>query len=417
MRDRNDSGGTRRKPAWALLAGSVLLSLACSGCGMGSGSPPPHPTTSAATAGSDPARTSRTSAPAASAQASCAAQVFSRMSEAQRVGQLFLVGIAGAPATDVAQAVRTYHFGSLLWQGTSTAGAAADRQASQAIQALASSATTAGVRFFIAANQEGGHVQELQGSGFTVIPPALTQGQLSAAELQRQAAAWGRELRSAGVNLDLAPVMDVVPAATASQNAPIGALQREFGHTPQTTGSHGVAFIRGMKQAGVATTAKHFPGLGQVVGNTDYTSGVVDTTTGPNSPDLQSFRAAVKAGVPFVMVALATYTRIDPHHLAAFSSRVIGGLLRKQLHFKGVVVSDDLGAAAAVTGLSPASRGIDFLAAGGDLITSQSLPAAIAMDRAILARAADDASFRATVNSAVMRILDAKQAYHLMTCR
>jgi beta-N-acetylhexosaminidase len=70
-----------------------------------------------------------------------------------------------------------------------------------------------------------------------------------------------------------------------------------------------------------------------------------------------------------------------------------------------------------VAGLSPANRGIDFLAAGGDLITSQSLPAAIAMDQAILARAAGDASFRATVNAAVMRILDAKQAYHLMTCR
>jgi beta-N-acetylhexosaminidase len=348
--------------------------------------------------------------------ASCPTQVFRRMSEAQRVGQLFLVGIAGAPAADVTQAVRTYHFGSLLWQGTSTAGVAADRRASQAIQALASSAATARVRFFIAANQEGGQVQELRGPGFTVIPPALAQGQLSAAELQRQAATWGRELRSAGVNLDLAPVMDVVPAATASQNAPIGALQREFGHTPQVTGPHGVAFIRGLKQAGVAATAKHFPGLGQVVGNTDFSSGVIDTTTGPNSSYLESFEAAIKAGVPFVMVALATYTRIDPRHLAAFSSRVMR-LLRQQLNFQGVVVSDDLGAAAAVAGLSPATRGIDFLAAGGDLITSQSLPAAIAMDQAVLARVGDDASFRATVNSAVMRILDAKQAYHLMPCR
>jgi beta-N-acetylhexosaminidase len=338
------------------------------------------------------------------------------MSEAQRVGQLFLVGIAGAPTAEVAQAVGTYHFGSLLWQGTSTVGVAADRQASQAIQSLASSAATARVRFFIAANQEGGQVQELKGPGFSAIPSALVQGQLSAAELQRQAAAWGRELRSAGVNLDLAPVMDVVPSATASQNAPVGALQREFGHTPQVTGPHGAAFIRGLKQAGVAATAKHFPGLGRVVGNTDFSSGVIDTTTGPNSSYLESFEAAIKAGVPFVMVALATYTRIDPHHLAAFSSRVMR-LLRRQLNFRGVIVSDDLGAAAAVTGLSPATRGIDFLAAGGDLITSQSLPAAIAMDQAILARAGRDAAFRATVNSAVYRILDAKQANHLMPCR
>ena len=338
------------------------------------------------------------------------------MSEAQRVGQLFLVGIAGSPAAEVARAVRTYHFGSLLWQGTSAAGVAADRQVSQAIQALATSATTARVRFFIAANQEGGQVQELTGPGFSAIPSALVQGELSAAELQRQAAAWGGELRSAGVNLDLAPVMDVVPSATASQNAPVGALQREFGHTPQVTGAHGVAVIRGLKQAGVATTAKHFPGLGRVVGNTDFSSGVVDTATGPESSYLKSFRAAIKAGVPFVMIALATYTRIDAHHLAAFSPRIMR-LLRQQLNFGGVIVSDDLGAAAAVAGLSPATRGIDFLAAGGDLITSQSLPAAIAMDRAILARAAHDAAFRATVNSAVYRILDTKQAYHLMPCR
>ena len=373
---------------------------------------------SATLASPSPARAAPpVAAGAASAPASCAAAVFSRMSEAKRVGQLFLVGIAGAPAAEVAQAVGTYHFGSLLFEGTSTAGVAADRQATQAIQALTSSATTAGVRFFIAANQEGGQVQELQGPGFAAIPPALAQGQLSTPELQRQAAAWGRQLRSAGVNLDLAPVMDVVPSATASSNAPIGALQREFGHTPQTNGAHGAAFIRGMKQAGVATTAKHFPGLGRVVGNTDFTSGVVDTVTGPKNPYLQSFQAAIKAGVAFVMIALATYTRIDPHHLAAFSSRVMRGLLRQELHFRGVIVSDDLGAAAAVAGLPPGTRGIDFLAAGGDLITSQSLPAAVAMDQAILARAADDAAFRATVNSAVMRILDAKQAYHLMPCR
>jgi beta-N-acetylhexosaminidase len=352
----------------------------------------------------------------ASAAASCVTHVLSRMSEAQRVGQLFLVGIAGAPAGEVAQAVGTYHFGSLLFEGTSTAGVTADRQVARAIQALASQAATARVRFFIAANQEGGQVQELQGPGFSEIPPALAQGQLSAAELQRQAAAWGRELRSAGVNLNLAPVMDVVPAATASQNAPIGAVQREFGHTPQTTGAHGAAFIRGMEQAGVATTAKHFPGLGLVTANTDFSAGVVDTTTGPKSPYLASFRAAVMAGVPFVMVALATYTRIDPHHLAAFSSRVMRGLLRQQLNFRGVIISDDLGAAAAVAGLSSANRGIDFLAAGGDLITSQSLPAAIAMDQAILARAAHDAAFRSTVNAAVTRILDAKQAYQLMPC-
>jgi beta-N-acetylhexosaminidase len=338
------------------------------------------------------------------------------MSEAQRVGQLFLVGIAGEPVTDIAQAVQTYHFGSLLFGGDSAASTAQVRQMSRAVQALASAQATARVQFFIAANQEGGEVQQLNGPGFSAIPPALDQGQLPARQLERQAAAWGRQLRLAGVNLDLAPVMDVVPPGTAGANQPIGALQREFGFSPDTVAAHGTAFIRGMRQSGVATTAKHFPGLGRVVGNTDFTAGVVDAVTTADDPYLKSFQAAIKAGVPFVMVALATYTRIDPRHLAAFSPRIMRGLLRQQMHFRGVIVSDDLGAAAAVADVPTAARGVDFLAAGGDLITSEGLAAAEAMDQAILQRAAADSAFRATVDSAVIRILGAKQAYRLMPC-
>jgi len=186
--------------------------------------------------------------------------------------------------------------------------------------------------------------------------------------------------------------------------------------SPATVAAHGVAFIRGMQQAGVATTAKHFPGLGRVQGNTDFTAGVVDTSTTPHDSYLQSFQAAIDAGVPFVMIALATYTRIDPRHLAVFSPEVMGVILRQQMHFKGVIVSDDLGAATAVASISPAVRGIEFLTAGGDLITSQSLAAAATMDSVILKLTAADTAFRAVVNSAVMHVLSAKQAYHLLPC-
>jgi beta-N-acetylhexosaminidase len=338
------------------------------------------------------------------------------MTEAQRVGQLFLVGIAGNPIAEVAQAVTTYHFGSLLFGTDTTAGVTGIRQLTRKLQALTSSYATAGVRFFIAANQEGGEVQNLQGPGFAQIPPALDQGQLTPGDLQQQAADWGRELKSAGVNLNLAPVMDVVPPGTAAENQPIGALQREFGDTPAIVADHGVAFIKGMRQAGVATTAKHFPGLGRVGGNTDFTSGVVDTVTTPDDPYLKTFQAAIDAGVPLVMVALATYTRIDPRHLAAFSPQVMRVMLRQKMHFRGVIISDDLGVAAAVADIPPTARGIDFLAAGGDMITSESLTVAVQMDEAILERAAVDPAFRAEVNSAVRYVLTAKQAYHLLPC-
>jgi beta-N-acetylhexosaminidase len=338
------------------------------------------------------------------------------MTEAQRVGQLFIVGIAGDPNSVIAPAVATYHFGSLLFASTNTAGLSAVLAMSQAVQALATARATAKTGFFIGANQEGGEVQQLQGPGFAAIPSAVEQGELPSATLQKLAAYWGRELKAAGVNLDLAPVLDVVPTATQEQNQPIGVLDREYGHEPETVTVHGVAFIRGMRQSGIATTAKHFPGLGRVVGNTDFSSGVVDTITTPDDPYLSTYQAAINVGVPFVMVSLATYTRIDPLHLAAFSSRVMRTILRQQMHFRGVIISDDLGLAAAVTAVPPATRAIDFLTAGGDMITSASLPVAEVMATEVLRRADANAALRSDVESADMRILAAKQSSGLLPC-
>ena len=121
------------------------------------------------------------------------------------------------------------------------------------------------------------------------------------------------------------------------------------------------------------SVAKHFPGLGRVAGNTDFTANVVDTVTTANDPYLNSFRAAVGAGVPMVMVALANYAKIDPTELAVFSPTVMR-LLRNGLGFNGVIVSDDLGQATAVQSVAEPNRANGFLAAGGDLVTSQSLP-------------------------------------------
>jgi beta-N-acetylhexosaminidase len=165
----------------------------------------------------------------------------------------------------------------------------------------------------------------------------------------------------------------------------------------------------------VAAVAKHFPGLGRVTGNTDFTSNVIDDVTMADDPDLGSFRAAISAGVPFVMVALATYTRIDPARLAVFSP-VVMRLLRSGLGFGGVIVSDDLGDAAAVTSTPVSARAIDFLDAGGDLITSQSIGPAQEMAAAAQAKASGSAAFRATVDAAARRVLAAKQADGLLSC-
>jgi beta-N-acetylhexosaminidase len=347
----------------------------------------------------------------------CAQQVYGRLTEAQRVGQLFLVGLSGDVAGPItAAALREYHFGSLLLATDTTEGAPLVAGATAHMRSLASSRTTGGVRFFIAANQEGGSVQALKGTGFSAMPSALTQGSWAAGTLRERAAGWGRELRAAGVNLDLAPVLDVVRSGTASSNAPVGELDREFGFSPDVTGSHGVAFISGMASAGVASVGKHFPGLGRVLGNTDFTSGVTDTVTTSTDPYLRSFQTAISAGVPFVMVALATYTKIDASRLAVFSPAVMR-LLRQRLGFGGVIVSDDLGDAAAVSGVPLGERATEFVAAGGDMVISQSLAPAETMASAVLSRASSDTAFRALVDAAALRILMAKQSYGLLPCR
>jgi beta-N-acetylhexosaminidase len=351
------------------------------------------------------------------ASASCPATVLASMSEAQRIGQLFLVGLPdNEVAGTVAETITAHHFGSVIFGADSKGGIAGAHQVSAAVQALTSSSATAGVRFFVAANQEGGQVQALTGPGISDIPAALDQGSVSPSALTSMAAQWGRQLRAAGVNLNLAPVMDVVPAATAAGNAPIGALDREYGHDAATVSAHGVAFLRGMASAGIATSAKHFPGLGRVSGNTDFTSSVVDDETTSSNADLQTYQAAVDADVPMVMVALATYTKIDRHELAVFSPTIVTGLLRKKMGFRGTILSDDMGVAAAVASIPAGQRAISFVSAGGDLITTESLPVADEMGAALASRVGSDASFRATVNAAALQILTTKDAYGLLPC-
>src|SRR2546427_3939278 len=352
----------------------------------------------------------------ASPTPACADRVLAAMTSDQRIGQLFTLGLTGAAlgSTEI-NLIQTDHIGSVWFVATSTAGVAGIQAVTSAVQAQVSSASTANVRFFVAANQEGAVIQAMQGPGFSVIPSAVVQGSWAPSLLQSRAAAWATELRAAGINFNYAPVMDVVPPGTDAQNQPIGALQREYGHDPATVGSHGTAFLTGMRQSSVAVSLKHFPGLGRVAGNTDFTT-ATDTATTPTDPYLESVRQGIEAGTDFVMVALARYTRIDPNHLAAFSPIVMTQMLRGSMGFSGVIVSDDLGDTVAVAGIPPASRAIDFLTAGGDMIISKTSAPADAMVQAVRSKAAQDPAFRQRVDDAALRILRAKERFGLLPC-
>jgi beta-N-acetylhexosaminidase len=374
-------------------------------------SPTDHPTTAPTTA-------VPTEVPTASpsAAADCVSRTLTSLTEAQRVGQLFMIGLIDdrLDATERA-AIRDAHLGSMLFTATTTVGVDGLRDVTDAVQALATDETTGGIGFLIAANQEGGRIQALRGAGLQRIPSAVEQGKLSPATLQAAASRWGRELRAAGVNVDLAPVADVVPAGTEAGNAPIGQLDREFGSDPASVAEHVAAFIRGMAAAGVSTSAKHFPGLGRVVGNTDFTADVVDDVTTRGDSYLRPFGAAIDAHAPFVMVSLATYERLDADHLAVFSPPILHGILHDDLGFRGVVISDSLGATA-VGDVPVATRALDFIGAGGDMIVINPSAPAVTMAKALVERAAGDATFRHRIDDATFRVLRAKDQLGLLPC-
>jgi beta-N-acetylhexosaminidase len=355
-----------------------------------------------------------TAAPAAAA--TCADTTLASMTMPQRIGQLFNVGLSYTYLSSSERAaIAQYHFGSVWLARHWTEGAAAVRALTNAVQAQATTSATHGVRFFIAVNQEGGYVQALKGSGFSVMPTALTQGTWSTSYLWSKAAEWGRQLRAAGVNINFAPVADVVPPGTDSQNAPIGKLKREFGHYVSVVSPHAAAFIGGMKSAAIFTTAKHYPGLGRVTGNTDFTSDVNDTVTTRHDGYIYPFKHAVDVGVQAVMVSLATYKLIDPSHQAVFSSTIINGMLHGDLGFHGIVMSDSL-SAAAVSWLTPGARAIRFLNAGGDMIVVGPTNVAVTMAKALATQAAHYPSFQTRINSAALNVLRAKQAKGLLSC-
>jgi beta-N-acetylhexosaminidase len=348
-------------------------------------------------------------------------EVMAALTPEQRVGQLFMAGLrSDAPAEEIAvteAAIRDLHAGNLVLYGTGWNSRAKIAATVVPLQALARRAN-GGVGLFVSGNQEGGSegsFQAFYGDGFTPIPSARRQAEGDPQQLEADAARWGRELRAAGVNLNLAPVLDVVPAALGARNDPIGRWQRDYGATPEVVTTYGLAFARGMRAAPVAVAVKHFPGLGRVTGNTDFTvEGIVDDTfTGADDPDLAPFRAAIADGVEFVMVSLAVYPRVDSRQ-AVFSPVILRELLRDQLGFPHVIISDDVGAAVAVADRPPAERAPAFFRAGGDMLLTVQASDIRPMTRAVLEAAAGDAAFRADLDAAVARVLALKRRYGLL---
>jgi beta-N-acetylhexosaminidase len=400
----------RRGGTLALLA--VVL-VACSTANPAT--PSPTPTASASQTATPSA------APSASARSDPAPgkrrcrNLAASLTPAQRVGQLFLVGAPtwGTSSSDLALLDRN-HIGNVLLLYNSTAGRAATSRVINRIRRRARSPK--GIQLLLAADQEGGLVQRLKGRGFSDMPSAESQGRLSDEELTRRARKWGRELKQAGIDLDLAPVADVVPKRWRAVNQPIGQLRRSFSANPDVVAAKVAAFVAAMHQAGIATAVKHFPGLGRVRGNTDTAAHVVDRQTTRHDALLAGFRAGIDAGSDLVMISSATYSRIDPGEPAAFSRAIINTMLRGDLGFQGVIVSDDF-VGAALSDVAPGTGALRFLQAGGDLLIVGKTYRLQPMVDAVNKAADRHRGFAAKITEKAARVLQVKARYGLADCQ
>jgi len=371
----------------------------------------PLPTTSAPTPTPTPTLTP-TPTPTPT-QTSCVDQKLQTLTPREQAAQLIMTGISANGMTSSQRPiVQKQKPGGILLLGNG--GSLSHTRTSMA--ATNTAATVKGIRPLIAADQEGGQIQRLKGSGFDRIPAATVQGTWSSSKLTTEAEGWGDQLKDAGVNVDLAPVADVVPNSLKQQNAPIGSLDREYGNTPGEVGPPVQAFVKGMQAAGVITSVKHFPGLGRVRGNTDFSSGVVDNVTVRGDADLKPFADGLAAGADMVMIATVTYSKIDPKNRAVFSPTVIQGMVRDDLNWNGVVITDDVGAAAEVASVPAGQRATRFVAAGGDIVINATAGLTATMVNALVAKAEQDKAFAAQLTSSVRRVLTLKESHGLVSC-
>ena len=379
-----------------------------------SSSPSARPTTP------KPAASSATPSPTAaasgtpSATATATTGALAGWSLEEKVGQLMMVGVdAQAPKQSSNEAVDTHHVGNIFIAGRTTAGSQATQKVISSFTSKVGPGTTHATPMLVATDQEGGEVQVLAGSGFSDIPSALDQSAQPRDQLVASARTWGKELADVGVNMNLAPVADLVDIDRPSSNEPIGRWGREYGHDAATVSSQAGAFAEGMQASKVIPTYKHFPGLGRVKDNTDTSAGVVDSTTTRNADTAVSviFGAAIAAGAPVIMVSSATYSLIDPSAPAVFSSTIVTDMLRREMGFSGVVITDDVSAAVQVQDVSAGDRAVRAIRAGCDLVLASADPTVAAdMVKALISTARSDPAFAARVDESATRVLNLKKS-------
>ncbi len=276
----------------------------------------------------------------------------------------------------------------------------------QVTQMLSNTQSYAKIPMFMIVDEEGGRVARLGNAdvGVTKFPPMAEIGaagdESAAGEI---GATLGRELKEIGFNVDFAPVADVI---TVENNDDIG--DRSFGTDPELVARMISAEVSGMSSQGLIATLKHFPSNGSTVTNTHNAAGVCTRTLEEmRSVEFIPFKAGIDAGADMVMVAhMAVPDIVGDETPSTLSSIVVNDLLRNELGFKGVVVSDALNMGAVTDNYTPEEAAVKAVTAGIDLILMS--PDAVSAANAVIAAVENGEISEARIDESLMRIFSLK---------
>lgn len=267
-----------------------------------------------------------------------------------------------------------------------------------------------GLPALVMADEEGGGVQRLANLAGNLPWPRTMAASLTVAQTRALAKRAARGLRAAGVTMDLAPVLDLSDGPGPDTAHPDGA--RSFSINASITTAYGLAFAQGMLQGGVIPVVKHFPGLGQASYNSDFGPSTVPPLPVLKAAALRPFETAITAGVPAVMVGNVTVPGLTGGLPASLSTAAITGLLRKQLGFRGLVLTDSLSALAVKdAGYGVPHAAVRAIAAGADMVmfdSSDPGPTAHAIITGIAAAVRSHQMPVSRLDDAVQHVLAAK---------
>lgn len=280
------------------------------------------------------------------------------------LGELFMAGLPG-PELDrsTLDLIQRYRVNNFIYFKRNAINPGQLQELSAALRRSCAAAGLAPP--LIAIDQEGGTVARL-GPPFTQFPDARVLAESPEPEnaLRNYAAVCAGELKNIGVNYNLAPVLDVCPAGKG-----LFMEKRSLGGDPETVGRLGSLVIQQMQEKGIAACGKHFPGLGgAVVDPHDLLPNVAAAAGDILRRDMPPFRRAVAAGVASIMTSHTLYRNLDPLEPATLSAKILTGLLRQELGYEGVVITDDLEMGAIERQGEAADAALRAFAAGADLL-------------------------------------------------